>query len=462
MSSPLAVAAVSAVLKDLLNDGLINNDLAAIGSFSVSCLPPDRVVTGDTEPNRLNLFMYQVTPNQGWANVGLASRTASGELASNPPLALDLHYLLTAYGQVDLNAEILLGYAMELLHVTPILTRAAIRASLSPLSTVNVALIPKDPDGRTALDLADQIEAMKITPKYLSADELSRMWTAMQARYRPSMAYQVSTVLIQRTGPVKTPLPVLARGTGDQGVASATLAPPARDGAAPDPTARFAPPAWPLVTSIAIVTADAPATRQSAEPGDTLVLGGASLAGKTVTASFSHALVTGPLELAGAADSASGTVKVALPAAGDAALANWPAGNYTVSLRVESDGQVPHVSNALPFTLAPRLSAAPKLAAGANSLALTLAFAPPLWPGQLVNVYIGSDAFRPAAVTGKSGTLTLSILGVTPAAGAVPVRLNIDGVDSQLVRDTRLSRDKPLAFDPQQTVNLPNPLPGQP
>ena len=123
MSSPLAIAAVTAVLKDLLNEGLINNDLAQVGSFSVSATPPDRITTGDTEPNRLNWFLYQVTPNPGWRNEGLPSFASQGGRLTNPPLALDLHYLLTAYGHVDLNAEILLGYAMELLHDTPVLTR---------------------------------------------------------------------------------------------------------------------------------------------------------------------------------------------------------------------------------------------------------------------------------------------------------------------------------------------------
>lgn len=460
MSSPLAVAAVSAVLKDLLNDGLIDNDLSPIGSFSVSCLPPDRVATGDTEPNQLNLFMYQVTQNPGWANAGLPSRSASGALMSNAPLALDLHYMLTAYGKVDLNAEILLGYAMELLHVTPVLTRAAIRASLSPKSTVNAALIPKDGDGRVAIDLADQVELIHITPKYLSADELSRMWTAMQARYRPSMAYRVSTVLIQRTRAVRAPLPVIARGPGDGGVKSATLAAPNRDGttSAP-PSTRFSPSTWPLLASLTIVTSDGNA-RPSAEPGDTLLLAGASLAGQTVTARFTHALLAAPIEVAATADAASGAVKVVLPG-DDKSLANWPAGNYTVALHLTNDGHQPCDTNTLPFALAPRLKAQPKLAAAKNSLDLTLTFRPPLWPAQRTVVIVGGDAFRPTTIADKATTLTLSILGVTPADGNVPVRLCVDGVDSQLVRDTRITRDKPLAFDPTQSVELPNPLPEQ-
>ena len=137
MSSPLAIAAVTAALKDLLNDGLLNHDLSSVGSFTVSALPPDRIATGNTEPNQLNLFLYQVTSNQGWRNEGLPTRNPAGQLVGGPKLALDLHYLLTAYGSQDMNAEILLGYAMLLMHETPVLTRAALRNVLAPVDPVD-------------------------------------------------------------------------------------------------------------------------------------------------------------------------------------------------------------------------------------------------------------------------------------------------------------------------------------
>ena len=91
MSSPLAIAAVTAVLKDVLNNGFVDHDLSTVGSFSVTAVPPDRITTGATEPNQLNLFLYQVTPNQGWRNADLPSRDSNGERVTNPPLALDLH-----------------------------------------------------------------------------------------------------------------------------------------------------------------------------------------------------------------------------------------------------------------------------------------------------------------------------------------------------------------------------------
>ena len=210
MSGPLAFATVTAVLKDLLNDGLINSDLSAIlGTVKVSALPPDRIATGADEPSQLNVFLYQVTANPGWRNTDLPSRSSGGgERLSNPPLAVDLHYLLTAYGAQDLDAEVLLGYAMQLLHETPVLTRQAIRRTFSANSPVTDRLMPASVVNRNPADLADQIEQCKLTPRYLTTDELSKLWAAMQARYRPTMAYTVSVVLLQRTTPTRAALPV--------------------------------------------------------------------------------------------------------------------------------------------------------------------------------------------------------------------------------------------------------------
>ena len=105
MSSALAIAAVTAVLKDLLQNGIIDRKLTVtVGTdVKVSALPPNRIPSDTNEVSQLNLFMYHATFNQGWRNVGLPSRDSNGDRLSNPPLALDLHYLLTAYGAEDCN-----------------------------------------------------------------------------------------------------------------------------------------------------------------------------------------------------------------------------------------------------------------------------------------------------------------------------------------------------------------------
>ncbi len=211
MSNALAIAAVTAVLKDLLNNGLIAHDLAStVGMVNVTSKPPDLITTGPSEPAQLNLFMYNVTENQGWRNTGLPSRDDRGDRLSNPPLALNLHYLLMAYGGADFQSEILLGYAMQLLYETPMLSRDAIRTALAPASPVSGGGLPPAYAALAAAELADQIELIKIIPELLSIEDLSKLWTAFQAKFRVTAAYQASVVLIQSTRSTRPSLPVIS------------------------------------------------------------------------------------------------------------------------------------------------------------------------------------------------------------------------------------------------------------
>lgn len=208
MSTPFAVSAVTAALQSLLVDGFTALKVgdAVGGSVKVSALPPDRVpVTGTEAANQVNLFLVQATPNPGWRNLGFPSHDSRGDRVANPQLALDLHYLLSAYGLAELDAEVLLGTAMYLLHATPVLTRGAIRAALQAVTpeALGKALV--------ASQLADQIEQLKITPEPVSTDEISKLWTAFQAPYRTSAAYQVTVVLIEGRRSARPALPVLQR-----------------------------------------------------------------------------------------------------------------------------------------------------------------------------------------------------------------------------------------------------------
>lgn len=214
MSSALAIASVTAVLRDLLNNGLIDSNISSlVGNVIVSTLAPDRIdVISNDQQSQLNLFLYQVTPNASWRNAGLPARNAAGERISNPPLALNLHYLLTAYGAQDLHAEILLGYGMQLFHETPVLPRKAIRTSLQNPSHVGSGSgLPSAMRALFTSELAEQVEQIKIVPETLNTEEISRMWSAFQAHYRPTAAYQASVVLIESKQSIKTALPVAER-----------------------------------------------------------------------------------------------------------------------------------------------------------------------------------------------------------------------------------------------------------
>jgi uncharacterized protein DUF4255 len=214
MSSALAIASVTAVLRNLLDNGMVDDRVnVSVGSVTVSALAPDLIPLEQNAGSRLNLFLYQVTPNQGWRNVGLPSRNGDGDRLTNAPLALDLHYLLTAYAGHDLHAEILLGYGMQILHETPVLVRPAIRRALGApgLVTDPESALPPELEALGASELAEQVEAIKITPQPMNTEEVSRLWAAFQSRYRPSTPYMASVVLIEARRSTRAPLPVRAR-----------------------------------------------------------------------------------------------------------------------------------------------------------------------------------------------------------------------------------------------------------
>ena len=214
MSSALALAAVTAVLKDLLNNGIIANDLAAVAgnSVRVTSKPPDLLKTGADEEAGLNLFLYHTAHNTTLRNNSLPAFDARGDRVSNPPLALSLHYLLMAYGKDEYQAEILMGYAMQLLHETPVLSRKAIQDSLSAIPSLQVSgsILPPAYQALAAADLADQIETVKISPEPLGVEDLSKLWSAFQANhFRLTAGYTASVVLIQSKKSTRASLPVL-------------------------------------------------------------------------------------------------------------------------------------------------------------------------------------------------------------------------------------------------------------
>jgi hypothetical protein len=415
MSSPLAIAAVTAALKDLLNDGLLNHDLSPVGSISVTALPPDRVVTGQTEPNQLNLFLYQVTPNLGWRNVGLPSRDAAGVRLSAAPLALDLHYLLTAYGSQDLNAEILLGYAMHLLHETPMLTRAQLRTVLGAPSPVDGTILPSPFGTLSALDLADQIELIKLSPVYLSTEDLSKLWTAMQARYRPTMGYLASVVLIESPNAGKAAQPVLKRGAADTGPA-ATSAP------------------FPILAS---VRPEANELLPAMRLGDDLLATGTALDDLSTLTAVLEDVNSGVVrKLVPTAVVPPQSLRIHVPSiAEDAnAMADWSIGLYQLKLRVTRPNLPEWTTNSIAIPLAPLITVAP-LNAAAGDISLTVTCTPRLRPDQFAHVVLlfGARSIAPANITNPIDTTQPTSLDFTvPAATVGPymVRLRVNGIDS--------------------------------
>ena len=122
-------------------------------------------------------------------------------------MALNLHYLLTFFGdEAQLVPQRLLASAVRALHSQPLLSRQAIRRTITNA-------ISADPDHFLAeADLADQPELVRFTPLQLDLEALSKLWSVFfQVPYHLSVAYEASVVLINPDETPGRPLPVRER-----------------------------------------------------------------------------------------------------------------------------------------------------------------------------------------------------------------------------------------------------------
>jgi hypothetical protein len=203
MSNGLAIAAITAVFKNLLEDGLVQNAaLSSMGNVLVTTLPPDQISIGVDGQPQLNLFLYQVSENRN-ADMGKSDcyqpthHQASTEEGAILPLAINLHYVLTAYGNKDFQTEILLGYVMQLMHQTPVLSNATIRAMLNHVATINRSgLLAQAIESTSVEALTEQLDQVRIAPNLFDTEQMSRLWSLLQGSYRPSIAYEISMMFI--------------------------------------------------------------------------------------------------------------------------------------------------------------------------------------------------------------------------------------------------------------------------
>lgn len=418
MSNALAIAGVTAVLRDLLNDGLINHNVSGVigSTVIVSALPPDRVNPGDgAETSQLNLFLHSVTPNSGWRNEALPSRDAGGRRLGNPPLAVNLHYLLSAYSGADLHGEILLGYAMQLLHEHPVLTRQDIDAALTPSPDVGTTLPPAL---RALADsgLADQIEQLRLTPEFLNSEEMSKLWTAAQSSYRPTAAYQVSVVLIESDRPARSPLPVLSRGQRNP-VSGRERGVVVQPGLVP-----------PLPTLEGVTGANGHPT---VGLGETVLLSGHHLNGSAREVRLVNERHGVDELLSASGASTAGSLQFVIPAA---RAADFPVGVYRVSARLVPDDETEvRESNHLALVLAPSLTGLPMNVARdvADVASFTLNILPELRAGQAAVLVLGQREFAPESFTTPASSVDF-VVADAPVGNHL-ARLRIDGIDSPII-----------------------------
>ena len=116
----------------LLNTGLSEGGPATVlvSPPGITNKAPDLIQTGQDEAPQLNLFMYYASINPALRNLNQPSVDSSGNPISNPPLAINLHYLVTAYGANQYDPEILLAFAMQVFHRTPVVPASVIQSAL--------------------------------------------------------------------------------------------------------------------------------------------------------------------------------------------------------------------------------------------------------------------------------------------------------------------------------------------
>lgn len=200
MSNDLAIATVTATLKRVLENAVTGKVPGTSTTITVG--QPDPKDAATSNDGRVNIFLYQVTHNSGWRNADLPTRRADGSVSQRPQLALDLHYLLSFYGdKTKLLPERLMGLVMKTLHTQPFLPRKLIQDTVA----ANKALLQGS-------DLADQSEFVKFSPVSLSLEELSKIWSIFfQTPYVLSTAYQGTVVLIESDDEPVASLPVSDR-----------------------------------------------------------------------------------------------------------------------------------------------------------------------------------------------------------------------------------------------------------
>ncbi len=197
MSNFRASATVTATLA---LEVLQNAATTAVPGATVTMTRPDAVGNSTAVP-RVNIYLYQISPNAAWRNRDLPTRDSAGQLVQRPRLAVDLHYLLTFYGdETQLEPQRLLGNVALAMHAHPVLTRDMIR---------NTIVNPAFPFLAQS-NLADEVELVKFTPLPLSLEELSKMWSVLlQTQYTLSTTYMGTVILLESEETPRTALPVL-------------------------------------------------------------------------------------------------------------------------------------------------------------------------------------------------------------------------------------------------------------
>jgi hypothetical protein len=399
MSNFLALAMATETVRQLL-DAAVKADVDS-GAEATAVRPGGDTPGGPGKTPKLgvNIFLYQVTPNAAYRNCDLPTRTGDGAILQRPRAALDLHYLLSCYGDDrQLEPQRCLGSAVRTLHQEAVLTRAQIVAAKPAFAFLANS------------DLDTDVELVKFTPTQLSFEDLSKLWSILlQTPYALSTTYMASLVLLE-------------------GKETPTLAPPA--------TRRnlvVLPFMQPIVDRVlwAANPADPPGNDPPLVVGDTLTLVGRHLRGEITWVRVGDAVT-----LADSATDTRVTAKLAeppFPAGSLRAGAQAITVTHGISFGTAADPHRGPTSPVVAQVVSPKITA---VSAPSHTTVDTVV-TPTVGKTQRVQLILNSLAPGPPAshvfsqpLTADTNSIAFTISGVP--TGDYLVRISVDGAESPL------------------------------
>lgn len=424
MSNHLAVATVTAALGQVVH----TSAQSAVGGVTLRFGRPVAQGAGTTE-RRVHVYLYQVTPHAALRNADLPTRSSDGRMVQRPQAALELHYLLSFYGDDQLlEPERMLAAVARDMHARPQLSSQNITDAIAGHATEL---------GES--DLGAAVERVRFTPVTLTLDDQSKLWSVMvQTPYALSMVYTASVVLLDAVELATPVLPVLRRGQDDQGVDTRIGPFPSLDDA------------WVGFVDSADRQPRLPSLRAAAL-GSRVHINGSNLGGDAVALRFQHRLM--PAFDVAIAPADRGAAQLRLTLLDDAAAQTaWAAGLYSIMAIVQR-GTSSSQSRVWPLLIAPRISAiAPNPAASVGgAVTLNITCRPQVRPDQTVTLLLAGREVPAEAHAAPTDTLHF-VLDPAPVGPGQLVWLRVDGAESLPVRIDPAHGT--LVFDDAQRVSI--------
>lgn len=201
MSDYRAVAAATLTLQNMLLDAIQE----AMPGATVKTGPPEVRPPEEVGEGLINVFLFKVEPNKVWRNEDLPTRLSDGSIVRKPVLAVDIHYLLSFYGDERRKIPyLLMGLAMTALHADPYPSVRYMPHGPAVAGDLEAGAVDPVSAALAGSGLERQAHPLSFVMLPLRHDELIPLFS--QIPFVMSVAYRASVLLME---PYLTPQPSL-------------------------------------------------------------------------------------------------------------------------------------------------------------------------------------------------------------------------------------------------------------